>query len=129
LTKATIFCNNNKSIVIATLSFRFDLSRQIAGLLIYICYLAASDGLAAGAVAPQLEGSVLEAFVLEASVSLTAAQRTQFDPKITAGHYLGAAEAAVRFQGVPSDNKVSEQSRRQLPVRRAESRVRPSQEG
>jgi hypothetical protein len=116
--------------VIATLSFRFGLSRQIAGLLsFFLCYLAASDGLAVDAVAPPLEGSGLEAFVLEASVSLTAAQRTQFDPKITAGHYLGAAEAAVRFQGVPSDNKVSEQSRRQLPVRRAESRARPSQEG
>jgi hypothetical protein len=115
--------------VIATLSFRFNLPRQIAGLLLFVCYLAASDGLAADAAAPALEGPGLEAFVLEASVSLTAIQRTQSDPKIKAGHYLDAAEAAVRFQGVSSDNKVSEQSRRQLPVRRAESRAIPGQEG
>jgi hypothetical protein len=45
----------------------------------FICYLAA--GLVADAVTPPLERSGLEAFVLEASVSLTAAQRTQSDPK------------------------------------------------
>ena len=47
----------------------------------FICYLAASDGLVADAVAPPLQRSGLEAFVLEASVSLTAAQRTQSDLK------------------------------------------------
>jgi hypothetical protein len=106
-----IFCSSNKFPVIATLSFRFDLPRQIAGVLLFICYLAASEGLAADAVAPPLEDSVLEATVLEASVSLTAARRTRSDPKIAAGHYLDAAEAAVRFQGVSSGKKVSEESR------------------
>jgi hypothetical protein len=80
-------------------------------VLLFICYLAASEGLAADAVAPPLEDSVLEATVLEASVSLTAARRTRSDPKIAAGHYLDAAEAAVRFQGVSSGKKVSEESR------------------
>jgi hypothetical protein len=119
LTKVVTFCNNNKFTVVAILSFRFDLSRQLAGLLIFICYLPASDGLAADAVTPALARSRLEAFVWQASVSLTAAQRTQSDPKNKAGHYLGAAEAAVRFLGVASD-KVREESRGQLPVRRAE---------
>jgi hypothetical protein len=54
LTKENIFRNSNNSIVIATLSFRFDLSRQIAGLLFFICYLPASDSLAADVVAPPL---------------------------------------------------------------------------
>ena len=80
-------------------------------------------------MARQLEGSGLEVFVLEASVSLTATQRRQSDPKITAGHYLGPTKAAVWFQGVSSGNKVSEESRCQLPVRRAESRAIPGQEG
>jgi hypothetical protein len=109
--KSNHFCNNNKFIVIATLSFRFDLFRQIAGLLFFICYLATSDGLAADAVVPPLKGSVLEAPVLEASVSLIAARKTRSDPRIAAGHYFDAAEAAVLFQGVSSDNKVSEESR------------------
>jgi hypothetical protein len=123
LTKAVIFCNNNKFAVVAIFSFQFDLSPQLAGLLILICYFPASDGLAADAVAPALERLGLEAFVLQASVSLTAAQRTQSDPKIKAGHYLVAAEAAVRFLSVLAD-KVSEGSRCQLPVRHAASDAR-----
>jgi pimeloyl-ACP methyl ester carboxylesterase len=84
----------------------------MAGLLLFVCYLAASDGFAADAVAPPLEGSLLEATVLEANMSLTAARRTRSDPRISVGHYLDAAEAAVRFQSVSSGNKaVSEESR------------------
>ena len=97
--------------MIATSFFRFGWPHHMAGLLLFICYLAASDGLAADAVAPPLEGSLLEATVLEASVSLTAARRTRSNPRIAVGHYLDAAEAAVRFQGASSGNKVSEESR------------------
>jgi hypothetical protein len=97
--------------VIATLSFRFDLPRQMAGLLLFICYLAASHGLAADAVAPPLEGAALEATVLEAGISLTEARRTRSNPRVAAGHYLDAAEAAVRFQSVSSGKRLSDESR------------------
>jgi hypothetical protein len=64
-----IFCNSNKFPVIATVSFRCGLPRQMAGLLLFICYMAGSDGLATDAVAPPLEGSVLEASCIFAAGS------------------------------------------------------------
>jgi hypothetical protein len=104
LTKAIIFCNNNKFLVIATLSFRFGMSCQIAGLVLFICYFKACGGLAADAVAPALKGLVLEAIV--------------------AGDDLDAAEAAAFFQGVSSGNKMSKERRWQPPVRRERNQAR-----
>jgi pimeloyl-ACP methyl ester carboxylesterase len=83
----------------------------MAGLLLLICYLAVSDGHAAEAAAPSLEGSALEAIVLEASVSLTEARRTRSNPRTAVGHYLDAAEAAVRSQSFSSGGKVAEDGR------------------
>jgi hypothetical protein len=85
-------------------TFRFGLPRQIAGLLLVLCYLAVSDGRAAGAKALPLEGSAPETIVSQARLSLAEARKTQSDPRTAVGHYLDAADAAVRSVGVFSGN-------------------------
>lgn len=91
--------------------FQFGLRRQMAGLLLLSCYLAVSDGRAAGAVAQPPGSSASEAIVSQARSSLAEARKTQSDPRTAVGHYLDAADAAVRSLGVSSGNEVSEEAR------------------
>ena len=92
-------------------TFRFGLPCQIAGLLLLLCYLAVSDGRAAdqGGAAAGRFGS--DAIVSEARLSLAEARKTQSDPRTAVGHYLDAADAAVRSVGVSSGNEVTEEAR------------------
>jgi hypothetical protein len=90
--------------------FRFGLPRQIAGLLLLLCYPAPSDGRAADAVALPPEGSAPEAIVSEARLSLAEARKTRSDPRTAVGHYLDAADAAVRSVGVSSANEAEARS-------------------
>jgi hypothetical protein len=92
-------------------TFRFGLPRQIAGLLLLMCCLAVSDGRATDLVTPPPEGSASEAIISEARVSLAEARRTRSDPRTATGHYLDAADAAVRSAGVSSGNQVTEEAR------------------
>jgi hypothetical protein len=92
-------------------TFRFGLPRQIAGLLLLLCYPALSDGRAADAVAPPPEGSAPEAIVSQARLSLAEARRTRSDPRTAVGHYLDAADLAVRSLGVSSGSEVTEEAR------------------
>ena len=92
-------------------TFRFGVPRQIVGLLLILCYLAVSDGSAAGAVALPPEGSAAEAIVSQARSSLAEARKTQSDPRTAVGHYLDAADLAVRSVGVSSGNEVTEEAR------------------
>jgi hypothetical protein len=79
-------------------TFRVGLPCQIAGLLLLLCYLAVSDGCAADKVTLPPEGT--DAIVSEARLNLAEARKTQSDPRTAVGHYLDAADAAVRSAGV-----------------------------
>jgi hypothetical protein len=85
--------------------FRFGLPRQIAGLLLLLYYLAMSDGRAADSVAVPPAGSAPEAIISQARLSLAEARKTQSDPRAAVGHYLDAADAAVRSVGLSSGNE------------------------
>jgi len=91
--------------------FRFGLPRQIAGLLLLLYYLAMSDGRAADSVAVPPAVSAPEAIISQARLSLAEARKTQSDPRAAVGHYLDAADAAVRSVGLSSGNEVSEEAR------------------
>jgi hypothetical protein len=91
-------------------TFRFGLPRQVAGLLLLLCYLAVSDGRAADSVGAPPEGSAAEAIVSQARLSLAEARKTQSDPRTAVGHYLDAADAAVRSLGVSSGNEAEARS-------------------
>jgi hypothetical protein len=70
-----------------------------------------SHGRAADAVAvPPPEGSAAEAIVSQARLSLAEARKTQSDPKTAVGHYLDAADGAVRSLGVSSGNEAEARS-------------------
>jgi hypothetical protein len=90
--------------------FQFGLPRQIAGLFLLLCYLAASDGRAADSAAVPPEGSAPEAILSEARLSLAEGRKTQSDPNAAVGHYLDAAAAAVRSVGVSSGNEAEARS-------------------
>src|SRR5271167_225823 len=90
-------------------TFRVGLPCQIAGLLLLLCYLAVSDGRAADKVTLPPEGS--DAIVSEARLSLAEARKTQSDPRTAVGHYLDAADAAVRSVGISSGSEVTEEAR------------------
>src|SRR5271166_4539765 len=90
-------------------TFRFGLPRQMAGLLLLLCYLAVYDGYAADAAALPPEGSAPEAILSEARLSLAEARKTQSDPRTAVGHYL-EAYAAVRSLGVSSGNEAEARS-------------------
>jgi hypothetical protein len=85
--------------------FRFGLPRQIAGLLLLLYCLAMSDGRAADSVAVPPAGSAPEAIISQARLSLAEARKTQSDPRAAVGHYLDAADAAVRSVGLSSGNE------------------------
>jgi hypothetical protein len=90
---------------------QFGLPRQITGLLLLLYCLAFSDGRAADSVAAPPEGSAGEAIVSQARLSLAEARKTKSDPRTAVGHYLDAADAAVRSVGVSSGNGVTEEAR------------------
>jgi hypothetical protein len=95
-------------------TFRFGLPRQMAGLLLLFCYLAAlvaSDGRAADAVAVPPVGSSSEAIMSEARLSLADARKTQSDARTAVGYYLDAADAAVRSMGLSSGSEAAEEAR------------------
>ena len=77
----------------------------MAGLLLLLCSLAVSDGRAADAPAVPPEGSAPEPIVSQARLSLAEARKTQSDPKTAVGHYVEAADVAVRSVGVSSSNE------------------------
>jgi hypothetical protein len=70
-------------------TFPFDLPRQIAGVLVLLCYLAVSDGRAADTAALPPEGSAPEAIISQARLSLAEARKTQSDPRAAVGHVEG----------------------------------------
>src|SRR5271165_2068384 len=79
-------------------TFRFGLPCQIAGLLVFLCSLAVTDGRAADKVTLPPEGS--DANVSEARLSLAEARKTQSDPRTAVGHYGGCGRAVGgRFLG------------------------------
>jgi hypothetical protein len=80
--------------------FRFGLPRQMAGLLLILCYLAVSHGRAAGAVALPPEGLAPEAILSEARLSLAEARKTQSDPRTAVGHYGSAHCLCSQSQGI-----------------------------
>jgi hypothetical protein len=84
-------------------TFRFGVPCQIAGLLLLLYCLAVSNGRTADAVA--LPPSAPEAIVSQARLSLAEARKTQSDPKTAVGHYLDAADGAVRSLGVSSGKR------------------------
>jgi hypothetical protein len=85
--------------------FRFGLPRQVAGLVLLLGCLAVSDGRAADTVAvPQPGGPASEMTISEARLSLAEARKTQSDPRTAVGHYLDAADAALRSVGVSPGN-------------------------
>ena len=90
--------------------FRFGLPRQIAGLLLLLYYLAVPEGRAADAVAVPSESSPAEAIVSQARLSLAQARKTQSDPRTAVGHYLDAADAAVRSVGVSPGSEAEARS-------------------
>jgi hypothetical protein len=92
-------------------TFRFGLPHQMAGLLLLFCYLAVSDERAAGEVGLPPEGSAAEAIVSQAGLSLAEARKTHSDPRTAVGHYLDAADSAVRSVGLSSGNQVTEEAR------------------
>jgi pimeloyl-ACP methyl ester carboxylesterase len=87
---------------------QFGLPREIAGLLLLLYCLAASDGHAADSVTVPPEGSASEAIISQARLSLAEARKTQSDPRIAVGHYL---DAAVQSVGVSTRNDVTEEAR------------------
>jgi len=89
-------------------TFRFSLPRHRAGPLLLLCYLAVSDGRATDAVAPP---PAAEAIVSQARLNLAEARKTQSDPRTAAGHYLDAADAALRAQSISLRNAVSDEAR------------------
>lgn len=91
--------------------FRFRFKREIIGLLLILCCLALDDARAVDAVTLRTEGPTPEAIVSGARLSLAAARKTQSDPKAAVGHYLDAADAAVRSVGGSSGNEVNEEAR------------------
>jgi hypothetical protein len=90
-------------------AFRVGLPCQIAGLLLLLCYLTVTDACAADKVTLPPEGS--DAIVSEARLSLAEARKTHSDPRTAVGHYLDAADAAVRSVGASSGNEVTEEAR------------------
>jgi len=82
----------------------------LAGLLLILCYLAVFDGRAADSVAVPPEASAPEAIISQARLSLAEARKTQSDPRTTVGHYLDAADAAVRSVSVSSGNEAEARS-------------------
>ena len=90
--------------------FRFGLPRQIAGLLLLLYYLAVPEGRAADSVAVPSESSPAEAIVSQARLSLAQARKTQSDPRTAVGHYLDAADAAVRSVGVSPGSEAEARS-------------------
>ena len=76
--------------------FRFDLANQVCGLLLLLCYLAVSDGRAAGELALPPEGSAPDAILSEARLNLAEARKTHSDPRAALGWYLQAADRALR---------------------------------
>jgi hypothetical protein len=90
--------------------FQFGLPRQVAGLLPLLYCLAVSDGRAADAPAVPPKGSAPEPIVSQARLSLAGARKTQSDPRTAVGHYLDAADAAVRSLGVSSGNEAEARS-------------------
>src|ERR1700737_636620 len=92
-------------------TFRFGLPREATWLLLLLCCLTVSQGRAADKVALPPEGSAPEAIISEARLSLAEARKTQADPRTAVGHYLDAADAAVRSVGPSSGNGVTEEAR------------------
>src|ERR1700731_426469 len=90
--------------------FRFGLPPQMARLLLLLYCLAASDGRATDSVAVPPEGSAPEAIVSQARLSLAEARKTQSNPRTAVGHYLDAADGAVRSVGVSSGNEAEARS-------------------
>jgi hypothetical protein len=91
-------------------TFQFGLPCKIAGLLLLLYCLSAPDGRAADLVAPPPGGSPSETIISEARLSLAEARKTQSDPKTTVGHYLDAADAAVRSVSGSSGNEAEARS-------------------
>ena len=91
--------------------FQFGLPRQIAGLLLLLYCLSVPDGRAADLVAVPPGGSASETTISEARLSLAEARKTQSDPRTAVGHYLDAADAAVRSAVLSSPNEVTEEAR------------------
>src|SRR6516225_11638247 len=88
--------------------FRFGLPSQVARQLLLLCYLAVSDGRAAGAPALPAEGSAPEAILSEARLSLAEGRKTHSDPRAAVGWYLQAADRALRAASESSSNQASE---------------------
>ncbi len=82
---------------------------KVVGLILFLCSLGLSGGLAANVGTPQ--GSAPDALVSEARLSLAEARKTASDPKTSVGHYLDAADAAVRSVGKTSGNATNEEAR------------------
>jgi hypothetical protein len=92
-------------------TFRLGLPCVVTALLLLLCCLILPNGRAADAVTPPSEGSAPEAIVSKARMSLAEARKTRSDPRTAVGHYLDAADAAVRTVGLSSENEVTEEAR------------------
>jgi hypothetical protein len=93
------------------ISIRLASPDSLAWLLLLLCYLAVPDGRAANPMVVPQKGSTPETIVSQARLSLAEARKTQSDPKTAVGHYLEAADAAVRSMGVSSSNEAAEEAR------------------
>src|SRR5258708_1988273 len=90
---------------------RFGLSDQLARLLLLFSCLAVSHGRATDSAAVPPDVSAPQAIVSEARLNLAEARKTQSDPRIAVGHYLDAADAAVRSVGRSPGNEGTEEAR------------------
>jgi hypothetical protein len=90
---------------------QFSLPGQIAGLLLVLSCLAVSDSRATDSAALAPDDSAPRTMVSEARLSLAEARKRGPDPRIAVGHYLDAADAALRSVGVSSGNEVTEEAR------------------
>jgi pimeloyl-ACP methyl ester carboxylesterase len=100
-----------KILAIIKTTSKFGVPGQIAGLLLLLSCLAVSDGRATDSAALPPDDSPPQAIVSEARLSLAEARKTRSDPRIAVGHYLDAADAAVRSVGASSGNEATEEAR------------------
>ncbi len=92
-------------------TFRFGLPREATGLVLILFCLTVLDGRAADSAGLPPNGTTSQAIVSNARLSLAEARKTQSHPKTAVGHYLDAADAAVRSVGLSSGNEVAEEAR------------------
>ena len=85
-------------------TIRIDLVLKMLGSLLLFCGVAVSGGYAAGL----MPAANNQAMISAAKLNLAEARRTNSDPRTAVGHYLEAADSALRAAGGSSADQTSE---------------------